>query len=511
MMSAVCLYAACYYIIMFSLRRHEREYITFALTCFSVFIYDLTCAGLYNAINLERGIFWQRGNFVGSSLVSVSVLWFISDFTRTRIGKRTITLSIFFLMMIPVMMLVNNELVLTPDKPSIKIFEIGSLLYLTYYEGVPGILCSLLLIVTIISFLYVIFILIRYSRGNTDRKTVKIIISFCIFFAGVCSDMLVSSGFYKFIYVSEYTFMYIVLMMGYELQVNFVKLQNEVEILNKNLEFKVMERTVELVEKQKRIEEEKNVMSEWRRDMEIELNMARGIQQHIIPDDNPETFISALFKPMAPLGGDFYDFIRFRENDTIGIFISDVSGHGIPAALITTMIKSLIAGAGGTKINPAQMLMNINETLVKQSGDNFVTAFYGIYNRTDKTIIYSCAGHNPPFLIQNNMVMALDKARSLPLGVYTAQELKGFDKVYINHTEKLPVESKLLFYTDGLTEARSQNMENAFFEERMYKILPHLADGNCRDFIQSLYKELVIFRGSENFEDDVCIVCLDIE
>ena len=114
-------------------------------------------------------------------------------------------------------------------------------------------------------------------------------------------------------------------------------------------------------------------------------------------------------------------------------------------------------------------------------------------------------------MIHNNRITALDKARSLPLGVYTAQELKGFDKVYINHTEKLPAESKILFYTDGLTEARSQNMESGFFEERMYKILPRLADRNCRDFIHSLYKELVIFRGSENFEDDVCLVCVDID
>lgn len=511
MMSAVCLYVSCYYFIMYFLRRHEREYLTFAMTCLSVFIYDLTCAGLYNAGNIADGIFWQRGNFAGSSLVSVSILWFISDFTDARIGRRATALTLYFMAMIPVSLLMNNEYMLTTANPSIKYIEIDSLIKFIYYEGKPGILCTLLLLVTVISFLYLLLLLIQYNRRNTGRKTVKIIISFCVFFTGVANDIFVSSGLYSFIYVSEYVFMYIMIIMGYELQVNFVRLQKEVEALNKNLELKVMERTIELIEKQKRIEEEKNVMSEWRREMDIELNMARGIQQQIIPDDNPEDYISAMFKPMAPIGGDFYDFIRFRETDKIGIFISDVSGHGLPSALITTMIKSLISGAGGLKLNPAHLLLNLNETLVKQSGDNFVTAFYGIYNITDRSITYSCAGHNPPYMIHNNKIRGLDKARSLPLGVYTAQELKSFDKLYVNHTEKLPAESKLLLYTDGLTEARTLGEEFGFFEDKMSTILPELTDLSCRDFISSLYKELVSFRGSENFEDDVCIICIDIK
>ncbi len=511
MMSAVCLYVSCYYFIMYFLRRHEREYFTFALSCLSVFIYDLTCAGLYNAVNIEQGIFWQRGNFVSTSLVSVSILWFISDFTNARIGKRASALTLYFLTMIPVVIFLDNELVLTSANPSVKNIEVSSLLKLTYYEGVPGILSSLLLLVAIITFLYLIHILIRYGRENRSRKTVKIIISFCIFFACVFNDILVSSGFYEFIYIAEYAFMYIIIIMGYELQVNFVNIQKEVESLNINLELKVSERTIELIDKQKKIEEEKNVMSEWRKNMDLELDMARGIQQQIIPEDNPTDYISAIFMPMAPIGGDFYDFIKFRETDTIGIFISDVSGHGIPAALITTMIKSLISGAGGTKLDPAQLLTNLNETLVKQSGSNFVTAFYGIYNRTLRTIIYSCAGHNPPFLIHGNIIKELDKARSMPLGIWKTEELEDLNKAYTNQIETLPAGSKLLLYTDGLTETRNPDRTNYFFEDIMTKILPELADLSSRDFIKSLYRELVSFRGSENFEDDVCAISVSID
>lgn len=510
MMSAVCLYVTCYYLIMYFLVK-KRGYLTFALLCFSIFIYDMTCAGLYNAAEISEGIFWQKGNFISTSLVSVSILWFISDFTETLIGRRAAALTLYFLGMVPVVVTVNNGLVLTADRPSVKNIKIDSLLDVTYYEGKPGVLCSILLLVVVITFMYLTWILIRYNRMNKDRKSVKVIISFCIFFGGVLNDIFVSSGYYQFIYISEYAFMYILVIMGYELQAHFVRLQKEVENLNINLELKVAERTVELIEKQKKIEEEKNIMSEWRSDMDFELKMARGIQQQIIPEDNPTDYISAMFKPMAPLGGDFYDFIRFRETDTIGIFISDVSGHGIPAALITTMIKSLISGAGGTKLNPAQMLMSLNETLEKQSGDNFVTAFYGIYNRTDRTIIYSCAGHTPPFLIRNDKITVMDKAKGMPLGIRTTEELEELNKTYVNQIETLPADSRLLLYTDGLTEARSRNREGIYFEDVMDEIVKGLSGLTSSDFVGTLYRELVDFHGSENFDDDVCIICVSIE
>ena len=250
MMSAVCLYVAFYYFIMYSLRRHERGYLTFALSCLSVFIYDITCAGLYNANNIEAGVFWQRGNFISTSLVSVSLVWFISDFTNSRIGKRATALTLYFLVMIPFFIFTDTGLLLTAANPSIKQIKIDSLINITYYEADPGIFCTVFLLVTIFTFIYMILILVRYNRINKDRRAIKIIVSFCIFFAGVFNDILVSSGVYNFIYISEYIFMYILMIMGYALYIKFVELQQEVENLNINLEHKIAERTIELIEKQ---------------------------------------------------------------------------------------------------------------------------------------------------------------------------------------------------------------------------------------------------------------------
>jgi len=511
MMSAVCLYVSFYYFIMYLLRKNEKEYLLFSISCFSVFIYDVTCAGLYNVNNIGQGILWQRGNFVSTSLISISLIWLIFCFTGTRIGKPAAALTLYYLLMIPLFMFMNNRLILTADRPSIKHIKTGIFPDVTYYESDPGILCTVFMLVTIITFISLIRILLRHKRIYKNRKFLKIIISFCILSPGIINDILVSSGFYNFLYISEYIFMYIILVMGYALQINFVNLQGEAENLNLNLELKVDERTDELIEKQKKIEEEKNVMSEWRSTMDHQLDMARRIQQQLIPEENPADFISAMFIPMEPLGGDFYDFIRFRENNLIGIFISDVSGHGLPAALITTMIKSLISGSGGAKLDPAQLFKNLNKTLVKQVDENFVTAFYGIYNTTDRTFTYSCAGHTPPFLVYNNIITKLDEARSIPLGIYPNERLEEFKKTYINKTETLPVNSKLILYTDGLTETRRADENISFFEDVIGDILLKIVNLTCRDFVAELYRELVNFRGSENFEDDICIICVKIE
>jgi len=267
-----------------------------------------------------------------------------------------------------------------------------------------------------------------------------------------------------------------------------------------------------IIEDQKKIEQEKNTLAIFHKNMTAELDMARSIQQQIIPRGKPAPYISALFKPMEPIGGDFYDFIKFREPDTIGIFLSDVSGHGVPAALITTMIKSIITEAGISKLDPAQMLTQLNTTLGRQMAGNYATAFYGIYSKAGKTITYSSAGHNPPYLIHRGALMSLDKAGSRPLGVITDYEIQhdGLTANYINHVQDLPAPSKIVFYTDGLTEAKNENRNPRMFIKLIDDIMLKLAHLPCDEFIAELYGELVRFRGNETFDDDVCIICLDV-
>jgi len=99
---------------------------------------------------------------------------------------------------------------------------------------------------------------------------------------------------------------------------------------------------------------ERNKLQERNQIIEKDLKLEQRIQKQLIPQKNLYLFIDVLYKPMEAVGGDFYDFISFRETNTVGIFISDVSGHGAHAAFITSMIKTLILQAGSARNNPAQ-------------------------------------------------------------------------------------------------------------------------------------------------------------
>ena len=116
---------------------------------------------------------------------------------------------------------------------------------------------------------------------------------------------------------------------------------------------------------------------------------------------------------MEAVGGDFYDFIEFRESKDIGIFVSDVSGHGVHAAFITSMIKTIILQAGLIRNNPAGLLRYLNTILYGITADNFITAFYGIYNPLNHSITYASAGHNPPHVISGKNIIQLNKSKGI--------------------------------------------------------------------------------------------------
>jgi len=201
------------------------------------------------------------------------------------------------------------------------------------------------------------------------------------------------------------------------------------------------------------------------------------------------------------VGGDFYDFIKVKESDFLGIFISDVSGHGVPAALITTMVKTLVETAGENRTKPAQLLKYINKNISGQTGGNFLTAFYGVYHQQTKMFSYARGAHNPPYLIRNNQVILLE-SKGKVLGVLEGLE---FEEKQI----QLQSGDRLLFYTDGLTEA--ENAQGVEFEEVLYKILVQNFKGKAQAFLDFIYHALLEHRGGYHFDDDVCLIVLEVQ
>jgi HAMP domain-containing protein len=169
-----------------------------------------------------------------------------------------------------------------------------------------------------------------------------------------------------------------------------------------NLERKVEERTHELEKEREELALKNNIIQN-------DLHLARKIQQGLVPVSSPLPCISFLYKPMEQVGGDFYDFIRFRDRHKTGIFICDVSGHGVSAAFITTMIKTAILQSGERKENPAELLTYINDLLCGQTAGNFITALYCIWFPDERRVLYANAGHPQPYLVSDSGVSRLPK------------------------------------------------------------------------------------------------------
>jgi serine phosphatase RsbU (regulator of sigma subunit) len=214
---------------------------------------------------------------------------------------------------------------------------------------------------------------------------------------------------------------------------------------------------------------------------------------------------------MDQVGGDFFDFFHFRDSRKIGIFLSDVSGHGIPAALITSMIKSFILQAGTYKENPSELMWYLNDLLFSQIKGNFVTAFYCIYDPETCQILYSNAGHNPPFIISNGSISSLEIQNTTPLGIMSNNFLKEHEKHYTNNFKALEKGNKVILLTDGLADTTDTADRTKYFgDDTMNGIMIRNAALPHNEFIEELMKEAALYHGSDSFEDDVCVICIDV-
>ncbi|HOP62438.1 MAG TPA: PP2C family protein-serine/threonine phosphatase [Spirochaetota bacterium] len=286
-----------------------------------------------------------------------------------------------------------------------------------------------------------------------------------------------------------------------EIGEEIIKIQ---KIYSESLERTVKERTHEL-------EIERNNLEERNRIMENDIKMAKHIHEQLMPVGTPADFIHSIYKPMDTVGGDFYDFIKFRDPEKLGIFISDVSGHGLAAAFITSMIKTIILQSGEKKLDPADLLKFINEILYDQIGGNFVTAFYGIYNIKTRHLVFSNAGHHPPYIISDGLIKQLEGHKTIPLAIMNNSFLESKDKLFKNSEVTLPTSSKMLLYTDGFVECQPLNNAGPSFEEsNMHDLLMYNKNHTSNRFIANLYNDLISHRGSDSFEDDVCLICVDV-
>jgi sigma-B regulation protein RsbU (phosphoserine phosphatase) len=217
-----------------------------------------------------------------------------------------------------------------------------------------------------------------------------------------------------------------------------------------------------------------------------ELKVVGDIQHSLLPKEMPaiETLeLAAAYRTSQRAGGDYYDFFPLCDGSW-GILIADVSGHGTPAAVVMAITHSIAHLYPNKSIAPGQMLEFVNRHLASRYTSEFgafVTAFYGVYDPRRRTLTYSSAGHNPPRLRRcgESEVTPLDGARNIPLGLLT-------DVKYPDVTHPLHPGDRIIFYTDGITEA--QNRAGEMFGLRR---LDFLLETGCGEDPASIVKNLM--------------------
>jgi serine phosphatase RsbU (regulator of sigma subunit) len=235
--------------------------------------------------------------------------------------------------------------------------------------------------------------------------------------------------------------------------------------------------------------------------IEQELRTAQEIQHTFLPKDVPALHgwqLVPYYQPAREVGGDFYDFLPF-EDGRLGLVIGDVTGKGIPAALVMTATRTMLRTAAQGTASPGEVFARVNELLFADIPPKmFVTCFYAILDPPSGLIKYANAGHDLPFRRYKGGVSEL-RATGMPLGLMP-------DTCYEEHEVTIAPGENLLFYTDGLVEAHNPGREMFGFP-RLKTLLEERAEG--ASLIRLLLSELKSFTGEGwEQEDDVTMVTL---
>lgn len=176
----------------------------------------------------------------------------------------------------------------------------------------------------------------------------------------------------------------------------------------------------------KTLEQKETLLNQYKTSMEKELKFASSLHSYIMPKTAPINTIVVFYRPFYNLGGDFYDFIVLnKKKDKIGIFISDVSGHGVSSAFISALMKQYLIIGNKYHSKPHRLFYYLNEYLHNTIANNFITAVYCIVDYTHQEITYSIAGHYLPLIIDSKASLyELPKTgNSLPLGIMKKKDL----------------------------------------------------------------------------------------
>jgi len=228
-----------------------------------------------------------------------------------------------------------------------------------------------------------------------------------------------------------------------------------------------------------------------------EAREARAIQQALLPKSSPWIpgfAITGTSIPAGTLGGDWYDFITLDQSRW-GLVLADVSGKGMAAALLMSATRGMLRSLAKAGSSPGEVLSKLNRLLVEDlPAGRFVTMIYAVLDPDRRRLSFANAGHLRPLLVTNNVARFLDTDRGMPLGVGESD----FTEVEV----EIPPQSRLLFYSDGITEA-SNSMDE---EYGLKRLAGHLARAEAS--LETLLADVRSFAKGRALPDDATALLL---
>lgn len=252
------------------------------------------------------------------------------------------------------------------------------------------------------------------------------------------------------------------------------------------------------VTRERKLEKE---LKEKNKKMSKDLLFAKTLQQKILPQKGVYKNIKFdfLYKPCEMLSGDMFDIFYIDDNH-IGMYISDVAGHGVTASMMTMFVRQTMRAIKDEIKSPSKTLTNLHKRFVDLNldDDKYFTIFYGILNTNTNEFTYSNAGHNCIPILFNDEKVELLKIIGFPI-CYIYENIN-----YLENSIKLTKGDKILFYTDGITEVQNQKKKQ-FGLEGVIKVLKE----NEGNLLCSLEEKVDKFKFKDQ-EDDYALVLMEV-
>jgi sigma-B regulation protein RsbU (phosphoserine phosphatase) len=237
-----------------------------------------------------------------------------------------------------------------------------------------------------------------------------------------------------------------------------------------------------------------------------EMELASEMQTMLFPKNlpnNDEIEVEANYTPHQLVGGDYYDFIELNR-DEVAFCIADVSGKGVPAALLMSNFQASLRSLIKRTSSLSELVIELNKNILTNANrEKFITAFIGKYNLKTRNLQFINAGHNPPLLLVGHQFKPLFDGCTV-LGVF--ENLPSVTEKNIT----IPQDSILTCYTDGVVEQINSNNEE-FGVENLEKLLLLNKENSIKKIVTSIIDELDEYKKEVEYKDDIALLCLRIK